>query len=171
MFERATRKELEKKLKKLKRTMPRDPNQREFAMCYSMAYAREQISFSYKCAKCGKQEEYIEHAYYSTDITKLEKIIDLVEKIKELGHNAEVLFYCSECNDEKTAPETLKVVFRFKTGNDEKYFETRCFKIEHYKICLEFLEGKLEYKNWKREYSANEINQILHKMLGVNIDE
>ena len=134
MFENVTREELEEKLKNLKGTMPSDPNQKEFAMCYSMAYPGAQISFSYKCAKCGKQEEYIERAYSSTDITKLEKIIELVEKIKELGYNAEVLCYCSECNDERDALsvlEKIKVIFIFKTESDEKYFETSYFNIDH----------------------------------------
>jgi len=169
MFDKVTREELEEKLKTLKGTMPNDPEQKEFAMCYSMAYAGEQISFSYKCAKCGKQEEYIENVYSSTDITKLEKIIDLVEKIKELGHEAEVVFCCPDCNEEE---EVINVIFKFKTENDENYFETSCFNIDYYKISLEFLDGKLVYENWKRYYSANQINQIINKMLwGIDIDE
>jgi len=162
MFEKITREELEKKLKELMGRMPKDPNQREFAMCYSMAYKGEQISFNYKCAKCGKQEDYFEQAFSSEETTKVEKIINLVERIKELGHNAEVLFYCPECNDEK---KSVTAIFRFKAENDENYFETECFNIDHYKICLEFLENKLVYEKWKLYYSASQINQILDKML------
>lgn len=168
MFEKFTREELEKRLKKLKRTMPRNPNQKEFAMCYSMAYPGEQISFSYTCTKCGKQEEYVENTYSSTDTTKLEKIIKLVDKIKKLGYNAKVVFCCPDCNEEE---ERVNAIFRFKTENEEEYLETNCINLYYYEICLEFLENKLAYKNWKMHYSANEINKILHKMLGVNIDE
>ena len=185
MKEKYTRVELEEKLKKIKEENAKLPaieleDFRRVAMCYSSAMPMYKSKYEFDCVKCGQKVNVEEMAYSQGEQTTLELTLEIIEKIKEKGFDVEYELVCGNCHKAEveykvryTLRRDYNIIFRFKTKDENEYRETICNNISYYKMCLDFLDGELNYRKLMidRYLREEEIDDILYQMLGVKIDE
>ena len=101
---------------------------------------------------------------------------------RDLGYDAQILYYCDECVNERSLPsledESTNVFFGFKAKGEKGYRLTplsqkRCDDGE-LRMVLEFLRGVRSYQELDKDYtshslfgSADEIKECIERVLGL----
>ena len=162
-----TKEELEEKLRALEATRDSFEPVGIFAMCYSPAMLMPDAVVKKTCEGCRKQFDVVVRNYGHENV--LDDYQRVAKGFRDLGYDAQILYYCDECVNERSLPsledESTNVFFGFKAK--------RCDDGE-LRMVLEFLRGVRSYQELDKDYtshslfgSADEIKECIERVLGL----
>lgn len=151
------------------------------AMCYSIMEPPEKHLI---CDMCGKDVAY--HSWHH------EKVIEIVNEMKELGYDVKVETVCETCAEKLKAelyPNMKKPgdkgydefkdiyifdinhIFFFRTSSDEDYHRAIAYHPSDYKPLLCLMQNKPKYfSSQMRSHFVDEEVETLEFMTGIKFD-
>ena len=97
-----TKEELEEKLRALDATRDSFEPVGIFAMCYSPVRMMPDAVVSKTCEGCGKRFDVAVRSYGAQNV--LSDYRQVAKGFRDLGYDAQILYYCDECVNERSLP-------------------------------------------------------------------
>lgn len=135
-----SKEEIEKKLKKLSKSNPKNL-ENIGAMCYEMAMPPERAE--YICPICGEKTLYSNFNYSQLITWELQQMRTLSENLEAINAKLDESQFCRSCSPDIEEPEICLIV-KLKDTDEHK---TCKINIEDLKILNEFVAGEIIHKD------------------------
>ena len=173
-----SKEELEQRLRELDATRDDFMPVGRFAMCYSPGrprYSQEELA----CAGCGKR-----FVVDDVHVGVIDSYLRIVKEYRDLGYDAQILYYCDECVRAKLLPayrgKPTNVFFGFKAEGQDDYRLTPLslygYATSELLVALEFLKGAKSYQELDQDYTSHSLfmdadgfKECIERVLGLEI--